>query len=765
MSSLALDAPPISYKARWRPSLLDGYILRMLFMPALAVLGVTLVAFLLEQTLRLIDQLESNGARLGYLFGLVTNLIPYQLGLALPAAFCVAMFIVIARLGDDSELDAMLAGGVSFERIVAPLVFVGMILSVFSLLLVGYLQPYSRFGYRAVLNAATDAGWTARLDPQVFIHAGPDFTITADEADATGRRLKGVFIRRKSPDGETVVTADSGALSMRRDGRTTDLALSGGLILSDAPHGMARLLRFGDFADHEVLAGGAALAPRGGDEQELTFPELISEMKRPDALIPPRVLQAELYSRLARSLALPFLPFLALPLAMAVKRGRRAPGMIIAAVILVAFHHGVTLCKSFADTGQVNPLLAIGGLFATMVGFTVWLFMSSRRRPGETPLTGAFMRLDAMMERRSSAAPAAMRKSGPLSLSGYLTRIMAARTAAAAAALMGLLQLIDLLERTSDILARGGPIEILRYMALRLPYLFQEVAPFAVLAGALFTFSQLARNSELVVMRISGLSLFQIFRRTLPVALAVAALDLVVTDQVTPRAEQALATWWAASAPGAVHKETAPRWFRIDGDVVMVKSASPDGKLLRGVSVYQRDGHEALVRRMTAQTAAWDGRHWRLREGAITDLHEARADTMTVGSVDWPTTLRPSDTAHLFAGTYEITSGSAYRSLFGKGLVDKSPSEFKTRLYRTLAQGLAPIIMLLLALPTALGHTRSNRTIPVIFGLGCGLLYLVADGLLTAMGQAGVLPPLAAAWGAPVAFAAGAITILLYAEG
>jgi len=27
-----------------------------------------------------------------------------------------------------------------------------------SLVLVGYLQPYSRFGYRAMLNAATDAG-------------------------------------------------------------------------------------------------------------------------------------------------------------------------------------------------------------------------------------------------------------------------------------------------------------------------------------------------------------------------------------------------------------------------------------------------------------------------------------------------------------------------------------------------------------------------------------------------------------------------------
>ncbi|MHB8527996.1 MAG: LptF/LptG family permease [Caulobacteraceae bacterium] len=753
------------YKTSWRPSILDGYLLRLLAMPALGVLGVTLVAFLLEQTLRLINELASNGARLGYLFGLVTNLVPYQLGLALPASFFVAMFIVIARLDEESEIGALLAGGVSFERLVAPLVAAGVTLGAVSIILLGYLQPYSRYGYRALLNAATDAGWTAQLDPQVFMSAGPNFTITADQVDATGRSLKGVFIRRKTKDGEAVVTASRGMLGLRPDGKTTQLDLGGGLVLVDGPGGSARLLRFGDFSDHEVLGGGQTLRPRGGDEQELTLSELADEMKRPDALIPKRVLEAELYSRLARSLAIPFLPLLALPLALAAKRGRRAPGMIVGAVVLVAFHHGVTLCKSFAAAGRVDPLLAMGGIFALMAAFGLWLFLSSRRRPGETPISGLFLRIEQMFDRRTKAAPSAMRTNGALGLSAYLTRIMLVRTAAAAAALMGLLQLIDLLERTSDILARGGVLQIFRYMLLRLPFLFQEVAPFAVLAGAIFTFSQLARNSELVVMRITGLSLFQIFRRTLPVAFAVAALDLVVADQVTPRAEQALAAWWTASAPGAENKPPAPRWFRIGNDVVMVKAATPSGEELRGVSIYQRDAQDALAKRMTAASATRENGGWRLHDAVVTDLGQARADIMTVGAIDWRSSLRPSDVSRLFSSAYEITSGTALRSLFGKGPVNKSPSEFKTRLYRTLAEGVAPIIMLLLALPTALGHARSNRTAPVIFGLGCGLLYLVTDGLLTAMGQVGTLPPLVAAWGAPVAFAAGAVSILLYAEG
>jgi lipopolysaccharide export system permease protein len=765
---MALGAPGAykspGYRSLWRPSILDGYLLRMLGAPAGAVLGVTLVAFLLDQTLHLIDQLAANGARLGYLFGLITNLVPYELGLALPAAFFVSMFIVIARLDEESEIDAILSGGVSFERIVAPLVFAGMVLGVVSLLLVGYLQPYSRFGYRALLNAATEAGWTARLDPQVFINAGPDFTISADEADATGRRLKGVFIRRRTQTGETVVTAADGQLGLSRNQKTTDLRLDGGLILADAGRDAARLLRFGDFTDREDIAAGEVLRPRGGDEQELTLPELLGESRRADALIPRPVLQAELYARLARSLAIPLLPLLALPLALAAKRGRRAPGMIIGAIILVLFHHGITLAKGFSAEGLLNPAVAMGGLFAILAGIAFWLFLSSRRRPGETPISGLLLRLETLFERRAKT-PSAMKAQGMISLSAYLTRIMVVRTTAAALALIGLLQLIDLLERTSGILQRGGLIDIGRYMVLRMPFLFQEVAPFAVLAGAIFTFSQLSRNSELVVMRISGLSLFQIFRRTLPVALAVAALDLVVADQVTPRAQQALATWWNASAPGAATSPGTPRWFRIDGNVVMVQSATPNGQSLRGVSIYERDQNQALIRRIKAAGATWDHGAWRLRDAEITDLGKERATLMTVARTDWRTSLRPSDTARLFAAAYEITSDTAFRSLFGKGPVDKSPSQFKTRLYRTLAEALAPIIMLLLALPTALGHSRSNRTAPIVFGLGCGLLYLVTDGLLTAMGSTGILPPLVAAWGAPVAFAAGAISILLYAEG
>jgi lipopolysaccharide export system permease protein len=754
------------YRSTWRPSLIDGYVLRSLARPAVGVLGVTLIAFLLEQTLRLIRELSANGAHLGFLPGLITNLVPYHLGLALPASFFIAMFIVVARMDEDSEIDAIMAGGVSFERMVAPLVFVGVILGILSILLTGYLQPYSRFAYRAMRNAALDAGWTAQIEPQVFMSAGPDFTITADEVDASGRNMKGVFIRRITPTGETLVTATSGRLGLRPDGKTTELTLSGGVLYEDGPHGDPRVLRFGNVTDFETLGGAQKLDPRGvGDAQELTLPELTRELTRRDALIPPAILESELLSRLARSFAIPFLPFLALPLAMAAKRGRRAPGMIVGAVALVAFHHGVTLAKNFGGNGKAPPLLILGAVFLVFVGFCLWMFFSSRKRPGETPISGLFMRIEGFFERRSKVKSTAMQSRGGLSLTGYMSRIFAVRTAVAAGALLGLLQLIDLLERTNDILHRGGALEILRYLALRLPDMFQQIAGFAVLAGALFTFNQLAATSEMVAMRATGLSLYQIFRRALPVALSVAALDLVVAETLAPRAEQALTTWWNASAPAAQKKAPEPHWFRIGGDLVVAKGATADGRTLTGLTIYQRDGDLALMRRMTAQSATPEVGGWKMHDAVVTDVGPQRAVVTAGGDVHWPTSLSSGDAARLFSDSSDISSANAIKALKGTEPLNRAPAEFQTRIQRTIAQGFAPLIMLLLALPAALGHTRSNRTLPVIFGLGGGLLYLVVDGLLTAMGQTGVLPPAAAAWGAPVAFGCGALSILLYAEG
>jgi lipopolysaccharide export system permease protein len=50
-------------------------------------------------------------------------------------------------------------------------------------------------------------------------------------------------------------------------------------------------------------------------------------------------------------------------------------------------------------------------------------------------------------------------------------------------------------------------------------------------------------------------------------------------------------------------------------------------------------------------------------------------------------------------------------------------------------------------------------------GLAAGLVFLVANGMLSALGEGGSLSPLLAVWGAPVIFAALAVHALVVLEG
>ena len=367
---------------------LDRYILKLTLAPLAGALGVTLVALLLERVLRLLDLLSESSGRFGFVVQLAANLVPHYLGLTLPAGFFIALFVVITRLNEGSEIDALLASGVSLSRIAAPYMGLAAILMAASLILFGFLQPYSRYAYRAVMHAAASAGWSGHAEPQTFFSPDQNLTMTADMVDATGEQLDRVFIRRALPDGrEEVTTAGMGRLTLHRDGKQVRLQLENGQQLSTNAAGATRVLSFKSFGlDLPVSSAQKLLRGRGSDARELTLAELAERALRPNSLIPRQELLAELYARLARSFSLPLLPLLALPLGLSAKRSGRAPGIIIAALVLIAFQHMLQLGQSLAASGRADAATAVLVPFAVFAAICVGTFLTSRKRPGETPI-------------------------------------------------------------------------------------------------------------------------------------------------------------------------------------------------------------------------------------------------------------------------------------------------------------------------------------------------------------------------------------------
>jgi lipopolysaccharide export system permease protein len=396
MNSLVPKATALVHRI---PDRLDWYTLRSLAGPLLLSLMVLLLAQLLERLLRLFDMAAATGASMMMVLQIAATLVPHYLGMALPAAFFAAIFMSVARTGDDNELDAMLATGRSISRMAVPYFLVALLLCGFNFYLFGFLQPFSRYGYHVASHNAMNAGWNARMEDNRFVSVKHGFTLGADEVGPDGRSLAGVFVQRKEGQREEIITAQRGRLVPAADGSRLLLELNQGLIVSDNNDGTIRTV---SFANGQINEDFTAVPPpyrvRGDSVRELTLPELWRQHLPPDAQITPPQRDGEMHGRLARVVLPLLLPLLALPLGMAAKRGRRAPGTVVAAVALLALNQSLQFGESMAESGRAIAQISVWLPVVLFGVLGIWLFRSSLQWPGDNPVMRAVAAIESGFE-------------------------------------------------------------------------------------------------------------------------------------------------------------------------------------------------------------------------------------------------------------------------------------------------------------------------------------------------------------------------------
>lgn len=392
---------------RLKLSTIDAYLLRLMATPMVAALAVTLAALLLERVLRLFELLTGKGAPLGLVLSMTLNLVPHYLGLALPAAFAVGIIAVMTSLGSENELDAMEGAGWSIRRIGAGFVLCGAGLGVLSLLLFGYLQPYSRYAFQAVKHELVNAAWDARVEAGAFIDAGRGMTISAEEVDPTGRYLTRVFLLQVEEDGaERILTAERGVLIPNPETRTLRLRLENGVAVSIGRAEGELSVRFDSLLlEREFDLDSGFFRPRGGSERELTQDELLVRIRGEDGLPTEPRYAAEYHGRLVRALALLGVPLIAVPLAVAGKRSPVWRRVVVALAVLIVFQNVTKTVEGLAANGAVPPAPALWGLCAVYFAFGFWLFLTTSSQGSDGAARKFYVIVDNALRRARAALP------------------------------------------------------------------------------------------------------------------------------------------------------------------------------------------------------------------------------------------------------------------------------------------------------------------------------------------------------------------------
>jgi lipopolysaccharide export system permease protein len=351
----------------------------------------------------------------------------------------------------------------------------------------------------------------------------------------------------------------------------------------------------------------------------------------------------------------------------------------------------------------------------------------------------------------------------------YMARSFVLRTVSVLAALVIILQTLDLLGESGKILAvpGNGDAELWRYVGMRIPQLVNRFLPFSVLLGTLITLVTLNQNSEVVSMKAAGISAHQIIAPLILASFAIAAFAFFFQERVVTRSTAALNAWQAVEYGEIPRRRGVANnvWVRHEDDLIFARGVSGRGASTRlsGVTVYERGEEGTLSTIVSAQSARPSGEGWRLDKVETFDLVSGESKTLPSAVVGKGVDPDQFTLANVRADEQDFATLT--RSIEDLEIAGRPTGPLQAGLWHKISGPLSAVLMPLLAAVAAFGLARSGQVfVRAVMGMALGFAYFVVDNFALAMGNLGAYPPLLAAWAPILLFLLIGETVLIRTE-
>lgn len=326
--------------------------------------------------------------------------------------------------------------------------------------------------------------------------------------------------------------------------------------------------------------------------------------------------------------------------------------------------------------------------------------------------------------------------------------------------IIGLIELLELVRRASEV-PRGVPFFVILELALlKLPTTAEKIYPFGFLIGGMVTLSRLTRSSELVVARAAGVSVWQFL---LPGVAAALMLGLFFVGIVNPVAAATISRFdrlearYISGKTSILSISPSGLWLRQVGErgiyfgpreadeYILHALRMDQGRLtLEKVIIFLYNEKEGFIGRIDAAAAMLEKGRW-VVTGAV--MSRPGDPPQAVAEYIMPTQLTLSQIQDSFSAP-ETFSFWALPGFIG--VLEKagfSALRHKLHFYSLMAMPMLFAGMLMLAAVFTLRQPRRGRTgMLVIAGVVAGFVFYFVTNLIYAMGGAGTLPVLLAAW-------------------
>jgi len=318
---------------------------------------------------------------------------------------------------------------------------------------------------------------------------------------------------------------------------------------------------------------------------------------------------------------------------------------------------------------------------------------------------------------------------------------------------------IDVFSHLDDILKQQTNFQVLvKYYLSYLPIIFVQVAPIACLLSTLYTFAKLNHNNEIIAMRASGLSIYQITKTVIIFGVIVSLFVFWVNDRFVPRSLSLTESIKSHVESNRQKKQVKLQeaianlsMYGLKNRLFFINKFIPATNTMEGITILEHDEHQNLIKKVVANKGVYKDGLWifyqsitynfdqngqvlqepQYLEEEITDIPEKPNDFLTQRQ-------RPD-----FMTIAQLQDYIWKLSRSGATTVIRN---MKVDLYQRFTSWLTSLIIILLGIPFALMiKKRATGLSSIGFSIIVGFFYYVLNAISIALGKAGILMPILAA--------------------
>ena len=750
--------------------LIDRYVIREVLGPF--VIGLLIFTFILiiPFLIDLAEKFISKGVPPAVVLQIMATLLPQALGLTIPMSLLLGLLVAFGRLSADREFVAMQACGVSLLRLLRPVGVLSFLCWAATSYVLLVAVPNANQSFREITFNIVAARAEGEVRPRVFFEDFPDLVLYVREVPPQGG-WNGVFMADSRDNQQpSIYLARHGRVVIDRQQRTVQMVLQDGTRHTADAAGKYEVFRFRDLI---LTVNPDRVFPRTGPargEREMSIPELRARAAQieKEGGSPHNPLM-EIHKKFSIPFACLVFGLIGLGLGASNRRDGKLASFVLGVAVIFVYYVLLWLGQAMAK-GQLLPAWLAVWLPNIVLGALGGLLFTWRDRAADRPIGFSLPRF---ASRRSMSVPKLR-----LPALGILDRYVALSYlrvfALAFVAMAGLFYISTFLDLSDKVFKGTATWSMLaRYFWYATPQFVYYIIPLSVLLAALVTIGLLTKNSELIVMKACGISLYRVALPMLCCAVIAGAALFALEETVLGPANR------RAEAIRHVMRGGSPQTFDVldrrwvvgsDGDVYHYIYFDPRERQISGLSVYEFTGEmRDLRRRVYASRAMYLGGHegarpdaWHLEQGWVREFTNGGETKTFTPFAETSLALEP---ASYFATERPEPQYMSYTQLRGYTNQLRATGfdvvEQQVALARKVSFPFVTLIMTLIAVPFAVTTGRRGAMYGIGVGIVLAIAYWVTISVFAAFGTGGLMAPTLAAWAPNLLFGAGAAYLLL----